>query len=365
MRSPNHLMPCTCTGEPLYYSGRLISWEVSRIHTYDYYQEAIAWQEQQKMPHVGLSIDRRTLKHLSRGLCECPPTSLICACCMCQYTMLDGTNGEMGRIGAYTYFSQISAKCFQSNWCFEEYMKHYGKTSAMENHEDLGKKSKFKRILMYPNFRKQAIICCPEDIKCAAEHDSREIYECCQLPLCYRCLQISLKTTEDDHKIPRALANDNFYGFVDPTIVEYGVRWIELAAASPILNCIVCYYVEGDRGHLLDEQAFQRRNAINVRGNAYSFAMPWDQIADRLSQVVDGQVNWSELPQSEDLLARTVLFNLRIGNVVALLCRRKLNHENVPCSPNVYIYICLCFSNVYQKLDEIVKVYEVYINMLG
>ena len=116
MRCPNHLMPCTCTGEPLYYSGRLISWEVSRLHTYDYYQEAIAWQEQQKMPHVGLSIDRRTLKHLSRGLCECPPTSLICACCMCQYTMLDGTNGEMGRIGAYTYFSQISAKCFQANY---------------------------------------------------------------------------------------------------------------------------------------------------------------------------------------------------------------------------------------------------------
>ena len=145
------------------------------------------------------------------------------------------------------------------------------------------------------------------------------------------------------------LANDNFLGYTTDIIARYGVRWIELAAASPVLNCIVCYYVEGDRGHLLDEQAFQRRNAINVRGNAYSFAMPWDQIADRLSQVVAGQVNWSELPQSEDLLARTVLFNLRIGNVVALLCRRKLNHENVPCSPNVYIYIYVFAFRMYTK----------------
>ena len=73
--------------------------------------------------------------------------------------------------------------------------------------------------------------------------------------------------------------------------------------------------VEGDRGHLLDENVFQRQNPINVRGNAYSFAMPWDQIAAKLSQVVKGEVAWDELPQNEELLSKTVLFNLRIGNV--------------------------------------------------
>ena len=131
------------------------------------------------------------------------------------------------------------------------------------------------------------------------------------------CYHISLTPTEALCKIPRALANDNFYGFADDTIVKYGARWIELAAASPILNCIVCYYVEGDRGHLLDENVFQRKNPMNVRGNAYSFAMPWEQIAAKLSQVVEGEVNWSELPQNEDLLAITVLFNVRIGNVAS------------------------------------------------
>ena len=124
-----------------------------------------------------------------------------------------------------------------------------------------------------------------------------------------------MQQEEESCKIPRALANDNFYGFTTDTIVKYGARWIELAAASPILNCIVCYYVEGDRGHLLDENVFQRQNPINVRGNAYSFAMPWDQIAAKLSQVVKGEVDWDELPQNEELLSKTVLFNLRIGNV--------------------------------------------------
>ena len=51
-------------------------------------------------------------------------------------------------------------------------------------------------------------------------------------------------------------------------ILKHNVRWIELAAASPILNCIICYYVEGDRGHLLDERALQRKQPMNVRGNS-------------------------------------------------------------------------------------------------
>ena len=187
-------------------------------------------------------------------------------------------------------------------------MKNYGKTNAMENHEDLGRKSNFKRVVMCRSFNKQPIICCPEDITCSGEHDEQEIRKCCQLPLCYKCLLISLEATEDDYKIPRALANDNFYGFVDPTIVEYGVRWIELAAASPILNCIVCYYVEGDRGHLLDEQAFQRRNPINVRGHAYSFAMPWEQIVKGLTQRVKA------IPRDPECLKYMLRLHLKVAD---------------------------------------------------
>ena len=194
-------------------------------------------------------------------------------------------------------------------------MKRYGNTDAMENHKDLGETSNFKRLLIHQSFKQQHIICCPTDIKCAEDHNRFEIRDCCLLPLCYRCFNISRNPSEDQCKIPRALANDNFYGFPSDTVVRYRVRWIELAAASPILNCIVCYYVEGDRGHCMDEKVFQRKDPMNVRGNAYSFAMPWDAIAEKLSQVVEGKVNWDELPQNEDLLSRTVLFNLRIGNV--------------------------------------------------
>ena len=158
--------------------------EAIYIHSYDYYQEAVAWREQQKMPNVGISIDRRTLKHLSLGLKSCPPTSLVCACCQCQYTRLDEVNSEMGRIDAETYFTKVSATSFKHNWCFEEYMKRYGSTSSMEKHKDL---AKFQRLLVHKVFQRQRIMCCPEDIICSKEHDKNEIHHCCLLPLCSTC----------------------------------------------------------------------------------------------------------------------------------------------------------------------------------
>ena len=39
-----------------------------RVESYDYYCEAVAWREQQKMSCVGISIDRRTFKHASVAL---------------------------------------------------------------------------------------------------------------------------------------------------------------------------------------------------------------------------------------------------------------------------------------------------------
>ena len=68
----------------------------------------------------------------------------------------------------------------------------------------------------------------------------------------------------------------------------------------------------------MDELAYQRKDALHVRGNAFSFPMPWDGIASKLKQVVNGEVLWDELPCSGAMLAKTVLFSLRIGNVTDL-----------------------------------------------
>ena len=161
-----------------------------RVESYDYYCEAVAWREQQKMPTVGLSIDRRTFKHASIALTSSSTTSLICACCKCQFTCLDGYNADMGRIHAQKYFNAISATSFKHNWCAAEYMDRYGNTSAMENHCDLVEGVwTFKRMLRCSRFSGQVILCCPEDIQCKEDHEKHELHSCCLLPLCGECFK--------------------------------------------------------------------------------------------------------------------------------------------------------------------------------
>ena len=133
-----------------------------------------------------------------------------------------------------------------------------------------------------------------------------------------RCYFSSSSPDMEVCKVPQCLANDNFYGFTDADLVKHRVRWIECAAASPVLTCLISYYIEGDRGHLMNEQVFQRTDPLVVRGNAYSFQMPWEKIIDGLKTLLEDDSSWKSLPHDENILAKMVLFNLRIGNVTDL-----------------------------------------------
>ena len=68
----------------------------------------------------------------------------------------------------------------------------------------------------------------------------------------------------------------------------------------------------------MDERVFQRTDPLVVRGNAYSFQMPWEKIVEKLNTFFKSDNGWSSLPHDEDILAKMVLFNLRIGNVADL-----------------------------------------------
>jgi len=50
-----------------------------------------------------------------------------------------------------------------------------------------------------------------------------------------------------------ALANHNYIGYVNKTLIKYKVRWIEAAIACPAWTTMICFYLEEDRGHLMRE----------------------------------------------------------------------------------------------------------------
>ena len=155
---------------------------------------------------------------------------------------------------------------------------------------------------------------------------------------------ISRRPTDFDVAVPEALANDNYWGYVTSVLYQYKVRWIEAAAACPIFTALICYYVEGDRGHLLNVQQHKPERGYAVRGNVYSFHMPWEEIAQSMAKVVESE-DVDYLPHRPETLASVVLFSLRIGDVVDLnkwLPQAKLR-------PHVVLkLLCALVDNKYQ-----------------
>ena len=80
---------------------------------------------------------------------------------------------------------------------------------------------------------------CPEDWVCkhaerhAAEEKFKGVLLCegCTLPVCKSCAT-KLATAKGRNNVPMALANDNWYGYVQDIIARYDARWIECALVT-------------------------------------------------------------------------------------------------------------------------------------
>ena len=117
--------------------------------------------------------------------------------------------------------------------------------------------------------------------------------------------------------IQAALANDNFFGFALDIVYKYKVRYIECAAASPLFTALITYYVEGDKGHMLNVRQHKPQRAYACRGNVFSFHMPWEDIAKQLGAIT-AEETVEALPHDEQALSHMVLFSLRVGDVTDL-----------------------------------------------
>ena len=110
------------------------------------------------------------------------------------------------------------------------------------------------------------LLCCPEDVVCDQVHGvPDELCECCRIPLCWNCAGILHKTRSFRQRIPgQAIANDNFIGFVSSFWESHRPRWIEMAAATPVWTSLMAFYVEGDKGHLMNNQAKRVQNTLSL-----------------------------------------------------------------------------------------------------
>ena len=83
-----------------------------------------------------------------------------------------------------------------------------------------------------------------------------------------------------------SLANDHYYGYVDQYLVEHRVTWLECAAASVVWTTMLVYYLEEPYGHLMGEKMGGAQARTHVRGNVFSFNMPWRDIVDSCEEAI-------------------------------------------------------------------------------
>ena len=183
----------------------------------------------------------------------------------------------------YADDSRESEASWANNLSAKRFMERYGQAVATDPHLQPGQFEWIRRVKRKSGVHE--ILCCPEDVvkTRACRHDATFVCPKCEIPFCDECYFLSLKRKQ----LPRCLANDNVIGYVHAYIVEKKVTWLEATIACPVFTGLVTYFVEGrahERGHMMKEPLARPQRAWAVRGNLFSFLLPWDRVMQQLSK---------------------------------------------------------------------------------
>ena len=83
-----------------------------------------------------------------------------------------------------------------------------------------------------------------------------------------------------------SLSNDHFYGHANKYIIENNVTWLECAASCLVWSTMLVYYLESPYGNLMKEILGKPQGRTKVKGNLFSFNMPWEDIEKCCHQAV-------------------------------------------------------------------------------
>jgi len=217
-----------------------------------YYTAAVSAREQEHVPLIGPSIDRRMLCLLTKVCNSDTVHSLICFACNQVHVSVAGwsrsfamENSEDWKLGwncnpiqhhkaEYTlYHAQAqNSEVFGCNFGLSTFLERFASDAHPDgnpfvNCSDFDRDNwEWKRRLLLPG-ADPILLCSPEDVRTTetCNHGPTDICKSCLIPLCKSChkhLRYKPETV-----IPMGLANDNFWGYTCGLIYKHKVRWIE------------------------------------------------------------------------------------------------------------------------------------------
>lgn len=250
-------------------------------------------RERKTCPQVGIATDRRSLSHLGEVFFEENVEVLMCFVCGCKHIHHKGFDkfGEPHAKGTIAYRHDaeymlqriLGSESHKESWTYNLSAKRFKTTfgEAVQSDPFLGDGVfEWKRKVKETG---EEAMCCPEDVlrSVACQHDDDSVCSRCHIPICNDCWRLA----KNNVKIPKALANDNFIGYAHAFIVAQKVTWLEATIASPVFSGLITYYIEGDQGdkhNLMQVPVGHAQKSWGVRGNLFSFLLPWDEVLRQL-----------------------------------------------------------------------------------
>jgi len=312
-----------------------------------YYLYATCLREQEHIPIIGPSVDRRMLALMQRAINSRTVCSAMCFACTGIHTFVEkwskmhqecveDASGDIDRSSIFRnrhVHSEISwhtvrdtllrwsreqTQAFLDNFQLKRYRDRYASNSSPDGNPFLhcqelleGNSWEWQRELLLPQGGVQVLLCCPEDVRCEKAHAKHQLCPECLIPICKTC-HLAAWSQKCNYRIPMALANDNFWGYTTSLISQYQVRWIEAAIVSPCWTSMIIYYVEADHGHLMNETLGEQKYRTVVRGSCVSYHMPWEDILENLQRNCSDR-NLADIPHPQEALKYMLRVHLQVA----------------------------------------------------
>ena len=123
--------------------------------------------------------------------------------------------------------------------------------------------------------------------------------------------------------------------------VQHKVTWIEATIACPVFTGLIVYYIEGSpeqRHHLMEATIAKPERAYGIRGNLFSFLMPWEKIHADIARVFE-RGDLSEWPLSPETVHQIVRVRMTHGPEDLLNKFKELRVRTAVVAEIVKIYI--------------------------
>ena len=87
------------------------------------------------------------------------------------------------------------------------------------------------------------------------------------------------------------------------------MRWIEAVTACRYFSVMMTYYIEGQKGHIMEEHLMKQSRTYATRGKLFSFALQWDDIMAYMNErTTEEQMRaWPHAPKVVSQWVRVVL----------------------------------------------------------